>query len=328
MEFEDHRALYDWILDELAEVLPWHSRQYEFTRLNLLYTVLSKRKLIELVEGGHVDGWDDPRMPTLVGCRRRGFTPEGIRLFVERIGVSKQESWIDMTVLEDCIREDLNERAPRRIAVLDPLKLVIVNYPEEREETCRAPNHPQKPELGTRELPFSRELLIERDDFMQDPPKGYFRLSPGTEVRLRYAYLVKCVDVKKDAEGRVLEVHCTYDPQTKSGTPGAESRKVKGNIHWLSARHAAAAEVRLYDRLFSVPHPGAGGRDYREDLNPHSKRVIRAWVEPLAAAAQPEERFQFERHGYFVADLRDHAPGRPVFNRSVTLRDSWGNSRQ
>ena len=326
MEFEDHRALYDWILDELAEVLPWHSRQYEFTRLNLLYTVLSKRKLIELVEGGHVDGWDDPRMPTLVGCRRRGFTPEGIRLFVERIGVSKQESWIDMTVLEDCIREDLNERAPRRIAVLNPLKLVIVNYPEGQEETCNAPNHPQKPELGTRALPFSRELLIERDDFMEDPPKGYFRLSPGTEVRLRYAYLVKCVDVKKDAQGRVLEVHCTYDPQTKSGTPGAESRKVKGNIHWLSARHAVAAEVRLYDRLFSVPHPGAGGRDYREDLNPHSKRVIRAWVEPLAAAAQPEERFQFERHGYFVADLRDHAPGRPVFNRTVTLRDSWGNA--
>ncbi|PZP52901.1 MAG: glutamine--tRNA ligase, partial [Azospira oryzae] len=322
----DHRALYDWILDELAEVLPWHSRQYEFTRLNLLYTVLSKRKLIELVEGGHVDGWDDPRMPTLVGCRRRGFTPEGIRLFVERIGVSKQESWIDMTVLEDCIREDLNERAPRRIAVLNPLKLVIVNYPEGQEETCNAPNHPQKPELGTRALPFSRELLIERDDFMEDPPKGYFRLSPGTEVRLRYAYLVKCVDVKKDAQGRVLEVHCTYDPQTKSGTPGAESRKVKGNIHWLSARHAVAAEVRLYDRLFSVPHPGAGGRDYREDLNPHSKRVIRAWVEPLAAAAQPEERFQFERHGYFVADLRDHAPGRPVFNRTVTLRDSWGNA--
>ncbi len=328
MEFEDHRALYDWILDELAEVLPWHSRQYEFSRLNLLYTVLSKRKLIELVEGGHVDGWDDPRMPTLVGCRRRGYTPEGIRLFVERIGVSKQESWIDMTVLEDCIREDLNERAPRRIAVLDPLKLVIVNYPEEREETCRAPNHPQKPELGTRELPFCRELWIERDDFMEHPPKGFFRLSPGAEVRLRYAYLVKCVDVKKDAEGRVVEVHCTYDPQTRSGTPGAESRKVKGNIHWLSARHAVAAEVRLYDRLFSVPHPGAGGRDYREDLNPHSKRVIRAWVEPLAAAAQPEERFQFERHGYFVADLRDHAPGRPVFNRSVTLRDSWGNSRQ
>ena len=326
MEFEDHRALYDWILDELAEVLPWHSRQYEFTRLNLLYTVLSKRKLIELVEGGHVDGWDDPRMPTLVGCRRRGFTPEGIRLFVERIGVSKQESWIDMTVLEDCIREDLNERAPRRIAVLNPLKLVIVNYPPGQEETCNAPNHPQKPELGTRALPFSRELLIERDDFMEDPPKGYFRLSPGTEVRLRYAYLVKCVDVKKDAQGRVLEVHCTYDPQTKSGTPGAESRKVKGNIHWLSARHAVAAEVRLYDRLFSVPHPGAGGRDYREDLNPHSKRVIRAWVEPLAAAAQPEERFQFERHGYFVADLRDHAPGRPVFNRTVTLRDSWGNA--
>ncbi|TXF12540.1 glutamine--tRNA ligase/YqeY domain fusion protein [Pelomicrobium methylotrophicum] len=326
MEFEDHRALYDWILDELAEVLPWHSRQYEFTRLNLLYTVLSKRKLIELVEGGHVDGWDDPRMPTLVGCRRRGFTPEGIRLFVERIGVSKQESWIDMTVLEDCIREDLNERALRRIAVLNPLKLVIVNYPQGQEETCSAPNHPQKPELGTRALPFSRELLIERDDFMEDPPKGYFRLSPGTEVRLRYAYLVKCVDVKKDAQGRVLEVHCTYDPQTKSGTPGAESRKVKGNIHWLSARHAVAAEVRLYDRLFSVPHPGAGGRDYREDLNPHSKRVIRAWVEPLAAAAQPEERFQFERHGYFVADLRDHAPGRPVFNRTVTLRDSWGNA--
>jgi glutaminyl-tRNA synthetase len=328
MEFEDHRALYDWILDELAEVLPWHSRQYEFSRLNLLYTVLSKRKLIELVQGAHVDGWDDPRMPTLVGCRRRGYTPEGIRLFVERIGVSKQESWIDMTVLEDCIREDLNERAPRRIAVLDPLKLVIVNYPEGREETCHAPHHPQKPALGARELPFCRELWIERDDFMEHPPKGYFRLSPGGEVRLRYAYLVKCVGVKKDAEGRVVEVHCTYDPETKSGTPGAENRKVKGNIHWLSARHAAQAEVRLYDRLFSVPHPGAGGRDYREDLNPHSKQVLTAWVEPLAAAAHPEDRFQFERHGYFVADQRDHAPGRPVFNRTVTLRDSWGSPRQ
>ena len=360
LEFQDHRPLYDWVIERLADggqlqrPLP---QQYEFARLNLTYVVLSKRKLIELVTRGHVDGWDDPRMPTLVGARRRGFTPEGFRLFAERIGVSKSDSWIDMSVLEDAMRDDLNTRAPRRIAVLDPIKLVIDNYPEGQSEECPAPNHPQQPELGRRPLPMSRELWIERDDFMEAPTKGYFRLAPGTEVRLRYAFIVRCTGFEKDAAGTVKTVHCTYDPDTRSGTPGADSRKVKGNIHWLSAAHAVPAEVRLYDRLFQVPFPGSrnpwgtrGGepeeaaaahatvvagededaeasepaeRNFVEDLNPDSKRVITALVEPMLADALPEDRFQFERHGYFVADLAEHRPGRPVFNRAVTLKDSW-----
>jgi glutaminyl-tRNA synthetase len=327
LEFEDHRPLYDWVLDELSEVLPWHSRQYEFARLNLTYVVLSKRKLIELVDGNYVDGWDDPRMPTIVGARRRGFTPEGFRLFAERIGVAKADSWIDMSVLEDAMREDLNERAQRRIAVLDPLPLIIDNYPEEQVEDCLAPNHPQQPELGKRPVPFSKTLYIERDDFMENPPKGYFRLAPGAEVRLRYAYLVKCVGVDKDTEGNVVAVHCTYDPQTRSGTPGAEQRKVKGNIHWLSSLHAIEGEVRLYDRLFSTPNPGSE-RDYKEDLNPHSKQLVRAKLEPALKDAAPEQRFQFERHGYFVADMKDHRPGKRAFNRAVTLRDSWGKGEK
>jgi glutaminyl-tRNA synthetase len=360
LEFQDHRPLYDWVIEKLADggrlprPLP---RQYEFARLNLTYVVLSKRKLIELVGKGHVDGWDDPRMPTLVGARRRGFTAEGFQLFAERIGVSKSDSWIDMSVLEDTMRDDLNARAPRRVAVLDPIRLVIDNYPEGQTEDCYSPNHPQKPELGKRPLTFSRELLIERDDFAETPPKGYFRLSPGTEVRLRYAYIVRCTGVEKDAAGNVKVVHCTYDPATRSGTPGADARKVKGNIHWLSADAAVPAEIRLYDRLFRVPFPGARNpqgagaeagataapspahaiavagdedeaaevveRNYLDDLNPGSKKVITAFVEPALASAAPEERFQFERHGYFVADLADHAPGRPVYNRTVTLRDSW-----
>jgi len=326
LEFEDHRPLYNWFNERLAEggllntPLP---QQIEFARLNLTYVVLSKRKLIQLVEELHVDGWDDPRMPTLVGARRRGYTPEGFRRFAERIGVSKADSWIDYSVLEDCMREDLNERAARRIAVLDPLKLVIENYPEHGEEGCAAPNHPQKPELGRRALPFSRELWIEREDFAEHPPKGYFRLAPGAEVRLRYAYIVRCTGVEKDREGNVVAIRCEYDPHTKSGTAGAEQKKVKGNVHWVSARHACRAEVRLYDRLFTVEHPGAGDRDFRDDLNPDSKRVIAAYLEPAAAQAVPEERFQFERHGYFVADLRDSRPGAPVFNRAVTLRDTW-----
>jgi len=358
LEFQDHRPLYDWVIERLAEAgllqkpLP---HQYEFARLNLTYTVMSKRKLLELMQGGYVDGWDDPRMPTLVGLRRRGYTPEAIRLFAERIGVTKSDSWIDMSVLEECLREDLNERAERRTAVLDPVKLVIDNYPEGREEECIVPNHPKKPELGRRSLPFGRELWIERDDFEEHPPKGYFRLTPGAEVRLRYAFIVKCLGAERDEEGRVTVVHCSYDPGTKSGTAGADARKVRGNIHWLSARHASACEVRLYDRLFSVPQPGrlaAGAetaesgahgenrgnhlaladdapfdepteRNYLDDLNRDSKRVISAYVEPALTRASPGERYQFERHGYFIADAIDHATTHPVFNRTVTLRDSF-----
>ena len=358
LEFQDHRPLYDWVLEKLADggrlprPLP---RQYEFARLNLTYVVLSKRKLLQLVEDGHVDGWDDPRMPTLVGARRRGFTPAGFRLFSERIGVSKSDSWIDMSVLEETMRDELNASAPRRMAVLDPIRLVIENYPEGEIEDCLAPNHPQRPELGRRAVPLTRELWIEREDFAEAPPKGYFRLSPGAEVRLRHGYIVRCTGFDKDAAGNVTTVRCTYDAATRSGTAGADARKVKGNIHWLSAAHAVPAEVRLYDRLFRVPFPGARisvddpaaataepapthavalagedvdaaddrGRSFLDDLNPGSKRVITAFVEPALAHAVSEEHFQFERHGYFVADLVDHRPGRPVFNRTVTLRDSW-----
>jgi glutaminyl-tRNA synthetase len=323
LEFEDHRPLYDWSVENVPA--PYRPYQYEFARLNLTYTVLSKRRLIELVEGNYVDGWDDPRMPTLVGARRRGFTAQALRLFCERIGVSKADSLIEMSVLEDCVREDLNERAPRGIAVLDPIKLVIDNYPEGQEEDCFAPNHPQKPDLGKRVVKLSGELWIERDDFMEVPSKGYFRLAPGAEVRLRYGYIVKCVEVDKDANGMVNAIHCTYDPGTKSGTGGAETRKVKGNIHWLSTKHAVPAEVRLYDRLFKAPHPGAGDRDYKLDLNPDSKKTITAYVEPMLIDAKPEDRFQFERQGYFIADSKDHAAVKPVFNRAVTLRDSWSN---
>jgi len=363
LEFQDHRPLYDWVIDKLADggMLPRPlPQQYEFARLNLTYVVLSKRRLIELVEQGHVDGWDDPRMPTLVGARRRGFTPEGFRLFAERIGVSKADSWIDMSVLEDCMRDDLNARAERRIAVLDPVRLVIDNYEQGASEDCFAPNHPQRPDLGKRALPLTRELWIERDDYTEDPPKGYFRLTPGAEVRLRYGYIVRCIGAEKDAAGNVTVVHCTYDPDTRSGTPGADARKVKGNIHWLSVEHAVPAEVRIYDRLFAVPFPGARNpwgargdtaapeepaparhvvvagdeddgldvaeRNYLDDLNPDSKRILRAYVEPALARAAPEERVQFERHGYFVADLADHGPGKPVFNRAVTLRDSWSKT--
>ncbi|MBX3664467.1 MAG: glutamine--tRNA ligase/YqeY domain fusion protein [Burkholderiales bacterium] len=327
LEFEDQRPFYDWLLGKLADggllarPLP---QQIEFARLNLTYVVLSKRKLIQLVAEKHVDGWDDPRMPTLAGARRRGYTPEGFRRFAERIGVSKADSWIDYSVLEDCMREHLNEAAERRIAVLDPLKLVIDNYPEGQQEDCLAPNHPQKPELGKRVVPLARELWIEREDFAETPLKGYFRLFPGNKVRLRYGYVVECTGCLKDDEGRVIEVHCNYLPDTKSGTPGAESVKVKGNIHWLSAQHAAKAEVRLYDRLFRAAHPGAGDRDFLLDLNPDSHRTVTAHVEGGLRAAAPGQCFQFERHGYFVADLADFRADAPVFNRAVTLRDSWG----
>jgi glutaminyl-tRNA synthetase (EC 6.1.1.18) len=326
LEFEAQRPFYDWLLERLAEggllakPLP---QQIEFARLNLSYVVLSKRKLIQLVQEKHVDGWDDPRLPTLAGARRRGYTPEGFRAFAERIGVAKADSWIDYGVLEECMRDDLNARAERRVAVLDPLKLVIDNYPEGQSEECFAPNHPQQPELGKRAMPFSRELWIEREDFTENPPKGYFRLFPGNSVRLRYGYVVKCTGCEKDAAGHVTAVHCEYFPDSKSGTPGADAYKVKGNLHWVSAKHAYRCEVRLYDRLFKEANPGAGGRDYLEDLNPNSKTLITACLEPALKDASPEARFQFERHGYFVADRIDSKPGAPVFNRTVTLKDSW-----
>ena len=326
LEFEDHRPLYDWVLDQLQDQVQCHPQQVEFARLNLTYTVTSKRKLMELVEGGLVEGWDDPRMPTLVGMRRRGYTPQSIRLFTDRIGVSKSDSWIDMSLLEDCLRQDLNESAPRRIAVLRPLKLIIDNYPEGQEEECTAPNHPQNPEWGSRPVALSRVLYIEQEDFMEVPTKGYFRLSPGMEVRLRYAYIVKYVGMVKNDNGEIEEIHCTYDPDTKSGTPGAESRKVKGNIHWLSSLHACKSEVRIFDRLFVEPHPDSGGKDYKNSLNPHSKEILSSYLEPSLNDALPEELFQFERNGYFIADRVESKPGRPVFNRAVTLRDSWGKS--
>ena len=326
LEFEDQRPFYDWLLEHLAQTgllahpLP---KQYEFARLNLTYVVLSKRKLIQLVEEKHVSGWDDPRLPTLAGARRRGYTAAGFKLFTDRIGVSKADSWIEYTILEDCMREVLNIEAERRIAVLDPIKLVIDNYPEGQSEDCFAPNHPLKPELGKRTVQLSKELWIEREDFMEEPAKGYFRLFPGNMVRLRYGYVVKCTGCEKDANGNVTVVHCEYLPETKSGTPGSDSVKVKGNIHWVSAAHAYECEVRLYDRLFKEANPGSGDRDFLDDINPDSVQVITAQLEQSLQDAKPEESFQFERHGYFVADRQDSVAGKPVFNRTVTLRDAW-----
>jgi glutaminyl-tRNA synthetase len=310
LEFEDQRPFYDWLLERLAEggllerPLP---QQIEFARLNLTYVVLSKRRLLQLVEEGHVEGWDDPRMPTLAGARRRGYTPEGFRHFADKIGVSKANQLIDFGELESSMREHLNEVAPRRMAVLDPIKLVIENFPAGQQDVATAPNHPQKPDWGRRELPFSRELWIERDDYQDKPEKGYFRLFPGNDVRLRYGYIVKCLGMQDGV------VRCTYYPDSKSGTPGADKYKVKGNIHWVSARHAHAAPVRLYDRLFKAAQPG---EDFLADLNPDSKKALVAQLEPGLAAAKPGERFQFERHGYFIAEGES-------FNRTVTLRDSW-----
>ena len=327
LEFEDHRPLYDWVLTELKNLVPCHPQQIEFARLNLTYAVMSKRIMMELVEGGFVEGWDDPRMPTLAGLRRRGYTPSSIRLFAERIGVSKADSWIGMDVLESCLREDLNIRAQRRIAVLKPLKLVIVNYPDNYEEECLVPNHPLEPERGNRALILTKTLYIEQDDFMEEPSKGYFRLAPGEEVRLRYAYIIKCVKVIKNSSNEIEEVHCIYDPSTKSGTIGAKVRKVKGNIHWLSSKYALKGEVRLFSYLFSDPRPDVSNQDYKGLLNVKSKKIISAYIEPSLNEAQPEEVFQFERNGYFVADQLDMKPGAPVFNRAVTLRDSRGKGK-
>ena len=320
LEFEDQRPFYDWLLEKLASFGLLQrpvSEQIEFSRLNLTYTIMSKRFLLQLVKEGHVDGWDDPRMPTLVGARRRGFTPEGFRLFAERIGVSKADNWIDPSVLEDCMREHMNETAPRRIAVLDPLKLVVTNYPEGQSEECFAPNHPQKEDWGKRSIPFSRNLWIEREDFQEVPVPKYFRLFPGNTVRLKYGFVVKCTGFEKDASGRITQVNCEYFPDSKSGTQGASTYKVKGTIHWVCAGAGFPAEVRLYDRLFKVPYPGKDTGNYLDDLNPDSKQVVTAYLEPSLRGAKGEERFQFERHGYFVTDGA-------AFNRSVTLRDSWG----
>ena len=327
LEFQDHRPFYDWILERLAEggffkkPLP---QQYEFARLNLTYAITSKRKLLQLVEEKIVDGWDDPRMPTIVGIRRRGFTPASLQLFAERIGVAKSDSWIDMSTLEGALRDDLDDKAARIVCVLNPLKLIIDNFPEGQTEDCSAPVHPHHPERGNRHFPISRELWIEQEDFMEVPEKGYFRLFPGNKVRLRYGYVIECTGCDKDASGQVIAVHCNYYPDSKSGTDGASTYKVKGNIHWVSATQAVEAEVRLYDRLFTDPHPDAGGKDFKQSLNPNAKSVIRAYLEAGADQASPDDKFQFERHGYFVADRVDSRPGKPVFNRIVTLKDSWG----
>jgi glutaminyl-tRNA synthetase len=323
LEFEDHRPLYDWLVRNVS--LPGRPQQIEFARLNLTYTVMSKRKLLQLVNERHVSGWDDPRMPTISGLRRRGVTPEAIRRFADEIGVARRENVVDVGLLEFCIREDLNRVAPRAMAVLRPLKIVIENYPADRVEDMELVNHPDNAEAGTRKLPFSREIFIERDDFLEDPPKKFFRLAPGREVRLRGAYFITCTSVVKDDDGQVIELRCTYDPATRGGD-AADGRKVKGTLHWVSAAYSVAGEVRLYDRLFNVEMPGAGEEDFLTQFNPDSLRVIHdARLEPALAAALPGARFQFERLGYFAADP-DSTPERPVFNRTVTLKDAW--SRQ
>ena len=340
LEFEDHRPLYDWCVDKvgltghpellqplLDRGLPKEAakpRQIEFSRLNINYTVMSKRKLTTLVGDKLVDGWDDPRMPTLQGLRRRGYTPAALRLLIDRVGISKQNSLIDFSVLEGCLRDDLDAAAPRRMAVIEPLKLVLANLPEDHDETLSFSNHPKDESFGKREIPFSRELWIEREDFAEVPPKGFKRLIPGGEVRLRGAGIVRCDEVVKNDAGDVIELRGWLDPESRPGMAGAE-RKIKGTIHWVSAKHAVPAEIRLYDRLFSVPDPDdeSEGKTYQEYLNPDSRKSIRGYVEPAAAVAAPEQSFQFERTGYFVADRRDHRADAPVFNRSVTLRDTW-----
>lgn len=340
LEFEDHRPLYDWCVDNVDFAhddaltqplvdagLPREAakpRQIEFSRLNINYTVMSKRKLMALVTEQLVDGWEDPRMPTLQGLRRRGYTPAAMRLFAERVGISKQNSLIDFSVLEGALREDLDSAAPRRMAVVDPVKLVLTNLPEGHEERLTFSNHPKDESFGSREVPFAREVWIDREDFAEVPPKGWKRLVPGGEVRLRGAGIIRCDEVIKDADGTITELRGWLDPESRPGMEGA-NRKVKGTIHWVSAVHGVPAEIRLYDRLFSVPNPDdeSEGKTYRDYLNPESRRTVTGYVEPAAASAAPEQSFQFERTGYFVADRRDHTEAKPVFNRSVTLRDTW-----
>jgi glutaminyl-tRNA synthetase len=341
LEFEDQRPFYDWLMDKLSadnltsadgSALPAllakpSPKQYEFARLNLTYVITSKRKLAQLVSEGKVAGWDDPRMPTIVGLRRRGYTAQALRLFADRIGVSKSDSWIDYSTLEGCLRETLDVTAPRAMAVLDPIKLVITNWDDvmgkDFLDTCTAPVHPHLPDLGKRQFTIGKEVWIERTDYEEVPSKGFFRLYPGNKVRLKYGHVIECTGATKDAAGNVTQVHATLVPDTKSGTPGSDAVKVKGVITWVAVADALQAEVRLYDRLFKDEHPDAGGKDYLAALNPDSLKVITAYAEPSLASAQPDEKFQFERHGYFVADRKDHAAGKTVFNKSTGLKDTW-----
>jgi glutaminyl-tRNA synthetase len=320
LEFDVHRPLYDWFIEKL-EIFPSH--QYEFARLNMTYTVMSKRKLLQLVQEKVVMGWDDPRMPTICGLRRRGYTPEAIRYFAEKVGVAKRDNVIDLSLLEFCLREDLNRRAERRMAVLNPLRVVLTNYPEGQVEQLEAINNPEDESTGKRLVPFSRVLYIEREDFMENPPKKFFRLAPGQEVRLRYAYFVKCHEVIKDSQGNIVELHCTYDPASKGGN-SPDGRKVQGTIHWVSAQHALKAEIRLFDRLFAKANPDdvAEGEDWKSGINRDSLKVVTGFVEPSLGGVKPLDRFQFERMGYFSVDY-DSAPGRLVFNRTTTLKDTW-----
>lgn len=323
LEFEDHRPLYDWYLNELGV---YHPQQIEFARLNLSFTLLSKRKLLQLVEENVVDGWDDPRMPTISGYRRLGYTPEAIRVFADKIGVAKRDSIVDIALLEFCIREDLNKKAPRVLAVLNPLKVIIDNYPENQEEELDAINNPEDLSAGSRELPFSKELYIERDDFMEDPPRKFFRLAPGREVRLRYAYYITCTNVVKNEIGEIQEIRCTYDPATKGGS-SPDGRKVRGTIHWVSAKHSIDAEVRLYDRLFIKENPNEGG-DSMKNLNPNSLEILNSKLEPSLKNAKKGDKFQFERKGYFCVDSKYSTADKLVFNRTVTLRDSWAKMQK
>lgn len=322
LEFENHRPLYDWFCRTLRI---YHPRQMEFARMNLSYTVMSKRKLLQLVNEKHVSGWDDPRMPTISGLRRRGYTPESLRLFCDKIGVARFSSTIDVIILESSIREHLNAVAPRFLAVLDPIKVVLTNYPTDQTEWMEAVNNPEDPNGGSRQIPFTRELYIERDDFMETPPSKFFRLKPSGEVRLRYGYIIRCDEVVKDAAGNIVQLNCTYDPTTKSGSPTAIERKVKGTIHWVSASQSSEVEVRLYDRLFisETPDEAPEGKTFLDNINPNSVRIVRASVELELAKQAAGARVQFERNGYFCADIKDSMPGAPIFNRIVTLKDTW-----